>query len=310
MTKVKRQHYVPRFYLKKFTYRGLQIFAYDKLADRSFPTSIDNIANEGYFYDFSQELSNVTIETQTVEKGLAGIEAIFSKTLDEFLKVVAKKSKIKPEYRFEMAHFIAIQMLRTKEYRIEQQQLYEKGLTAVIKTMKHNDQSDYSVSVKPEFVPLQHAMTMFNPDMLNSMTQILASHIWFIGVNGTPKPFYTSDHPVVKRGHYEDPLQSYGGIASPGIEIAFPITPNYVLVLCERQAFQMYEKRENKCVILNKDNVAYYNSLQVAQSYRQIYSPKDDFTAARQMCKKFPEIREQDRPRIQVHVGDRPLSET
>ena len=63
------------------------------------------------------------------------------------------------------------------------------------------------------------------------------------------------------------------------------------------------------CVTFH-NNVAYYNSLQVAQSYRQIYSPKDDFTIARQMCKKFPEIRELDRKRIQAHVGGRPLSET
>ena len=46
------QHYVPRFYLKRFAQANDQIFVYDKFSKKSFgPTHITNVASEKNFYD-------------------------------------------------------------------------------------------------------------------------------------------------------------------------------------------------------------------------------------------------------------------
>lgn len=45
--KVKRQHYVPRFYLNYFADNKNQVWVYDKEIRKAFQTSIINIACEG-----------------------------------------------------------------------------------------------------------------------------------------------------------------------------------------------------------------------------------------------------------------------
>lgn len=81
---------------------------------------------------------------------------------------------------------------------------------------------------------------------------VLTDHIWLIGNNDTKSPLYTSDNPLVSRGHYGGT-----GLATVGIEIAFPLTPKYVLLLYERTAFQHRLGQDCQTITLNPDRVNY-----------------------------------------------------
>ena len=69
------QHYVPQFYLRGFTNAASRMFCYDKVADRSHPTSTQAAAQEPYFYEIpSGSFENVNVPVNTVEKALSVVE--------------------------------------------------------------------------------------------------------------------------------------------------------------------------------------------------------------------------------------------
>jgi hypothetical protein len=99
--KVKRQHYVPQFYLKRWArdVSNTQIWVYDKNLKKAFSNSIQSVASSNYFYDFpdvTQEQMNQMVQKieetikdemekekaleyiqgQLYEKALSKIEAI------------------------------------------------------------------------------------------------------------------------------------------------------------------------------------------------------------------------------------------
>lgn len=51
MAEYTKQHYIPQFYLKHFTFGdSAKIFCYDKLKDKSFLTTIRDTGQENLFY--------------------------------------------------------------------------------------------------------------------------------------------------------------------------------------------------------------------------------------------------------------------
>src|SRR5262249_29187099 len=126
------------------------------------------------------------------------------------------------------------------------------------------------------------------------------NHIWILGENQSDKLFYTSDNPVAMRSHGPG-----FGIDAMGIEIAFPLNPKYILILVDRRVFSPRAgKWENRLLPLTSDSVAYFNSLQVSSSYRQIYSLNNDFEVARQTCEAMPHLRKMNLPRAEVWSPD------
>jgi len=305
MPKAKKQHYVPQFYLKRFTQDGKQLFVFDKFARTTFKSNISNVASERYFYDIPHGIAAEDVDPQSVEKVLSNIEADFSNVIEDVLRTADGRERIDCDQKLAMAFFITIQILRTQEFRSLYTELVEKGAKAVLDKIVQVKMSDvspdeYRVQFNQKTASLEQAKFMFNPAILNGLVQVLNNHIWIVGTNETTQPLYTSDSPVVKRAHKKHPFVSCSGLASEGIEIAFPITPKHVLILCERTLFRHYAKWDCKSMSLDADNVTYYNCLQVFQSYRQLYCPSNEFSLAEGICNEHPEVCTPDRTRIQV----------
>jgi hypothetical protein len=303
MSRVKTQHYVPRSYLTRFTCDGRSLFVFDKIQGRTFQTGIANVACENYFYDLPEDdVTEIEVDPQAVEKLLAQIEGGFTRAVGALLEAVAKRKRrvIKRSQKRAMAYFLTIQLLRTRDHRnLIAESLEKMGEALLLKTSDYSP-DDFRVVADDEWVALFQSQFMFSPEARQSFMRALCNHIWFIGVNESEQPLYTSDSPVVRRAHYSDSLRSFSGIASPGIEIAFPLNPRCVLVLCERTAFKHFRRFDCKVMSLNQDNVTYYNSLQVYQSWRQIYCPSDKLDLAESICSEHPEICAPERNRLQV----------
>jgi hypothetical protein len=304
MTQVKRQHYVPRSYLTRFTSNGDSLCVFDKIRQKTFRTNITNVACEKYFYDIPEDSAiQVRIDPQAVEKLLAAIEGGFSFAVESLLKAVSKKKRrvIKRNQKQAMAYFLTIQLLRTRDHRnLITESLEKMGEALLLKTSDYSP-DDFRVVADEEWVTLFQSQFMFSPQARKTFMRALCQHIWFVGVNDAEQPFYTSDNPVVRKGHYRDSFRSFSGIASPGIEIAFPLSPRCILVLCGRTAFRHYRRFDCKTMSLNSDNVTYYNSLQVFQSHRQIYCSSEKLDLAERICSEHPEICVPNRNRLQVN---------
>jgi hypothetical protein len=299
--KTKNQHYVPQGYLEQFTYDGKHLFVFDKSSRRVYRTHTKNVASERYFYDFDPGTQQNFTDTQVVEHILSEREANFYNCRDELLKTIEETSRITLEQKQAMAYFIALQLARTPEYRRNSVEFVNKvgdyiaQLTPDILGMPDTIKRDYefSLNLSESEIARFHAGMMFPPDMLSDFVKVLDNHIWTIGINRTEHRFYTSDTPVVMKAH--SARRAGIGVATPGIEIVFPLTQRCVLILWERSFFIEKEKQDCQTKQLTDDEVRYYNSLQALRSYQRVFCASADFFIAEKLCERFLDICNLDR---------------
>lgn len=331
MQKVKNQHYVPRCYLRNFADRNDKdrIFIFDKVKLEVRKQRIENVASERYFYDipFRDLIERVGSEKVKKDLGLESLEEVlnteqemerhfaqkvegrFQKLLQHIISIynlVQEKSYntaliLNQKQKSELSILITIQIFRTKEFREFIIQMYERGMKAIVDKAIRLENDEYSpenvkLKLRDEVIPLKHAEHLMDNEEIIEFANILNNHIWIIGVNRTSQPFYTSDFPVVKYSH----LGGSAGYASQGVEIAFPITSNLILIMYERTHVKLMEIFENRFIIMDRDEVVFYNSKQVFQSYRQVYCLEDKFELAERICNEHPDIRDEKRERFFV----------
>ncbi|PIC78746.1 hypothetical protein CSV75_14765 [Sporosarcina sp. P18a] len=323
MSKVINQHYVPRSYLMYFANKKgseYEINVYDKETNRSFPCNIKGVASSRYFYDFptiddmkndlekkgeTEAISNLDqieeIEIQAVEKFFSDIEGDFKNKLNHIRtrytmtpNPLERNEVITESEKEALAINLAYQLVRTRDFRENFNESTDKFLQHIVDRMVKKEFPEMKPgSVKvirdKKYDGLQHASFLFNKDFLE-FPMILLNHIWTIGINETGMSFYTSDNPVVKYGHKKDAFFSNAGIASPGIEIAFPISEKLILILRDKSYFGVDAELlyGNKFIRMEEENVIFYNSLQVTQSNRQIYSSNPDFELINKMKEDNP----------------------
>ena len=299
---VKNQHYVPRFYLRNFCVSKQQIAVFDKSKKTNFKTSIDNIANENYFYD-DEYVDKHTKTKQFLEKFFHPMENKISVILPNLIKELSNNSfsMFSTKLRLEFAFYIIYQYCRTKEFREQINQSTKLFTQTVaddfIKSQGANPE-DFEIVTDDKIL---HIDFLLNNDVFDKLIEDIFDHIWIILVNESDIPFITSDHPVVKHSNISHPVLSYTGLKSPGIEIAFPLSPKYCLLLAERSYSKIFEPFEDRKMHANKDNVMFYNSLQVIQSYRYIFSSSSDFKMAEEILEDEPELQDMKRARIWIN---------
>lgn len=133
---VKQEHYVPRFYLRRFSNQN-KISVYEIEKKKFFKTNINKIACENYFYDLNYDsIKELLIEQKKIynipddvfkEKcnDVQFLEKAVSRLEDEFsvlLNIIRENSTIKQE---EIAQIIGKTLRTIKTRMIEMQ---EKGL--------------------------------------------------------------------------------------------------------------------------------------------------------------------------------------
>ncbi len=307
----KKQHLVPQSYLRRFADERGRLFVYDKVLRSRYSNTVRNVAQENGFYDLPREAfppgaEGDAVNLQAVEDVLSIYEGQFAETCAGLIDDVEAKG-IGPEQKRVMALFIAIQLLRTREARDMIVEFWNKAGQVITDVFAEARFPDAPPDLYPRFSldknteSLWHTQFMLDENTLRAMSVTLLGHIWQIGVNDTDHSFYTSDHPVVKHAHLRHPLKSMAGIGSPGIEVAFPLTPRYILTLAERTTFRSLEPQDGKALLLTADNVTWYNDLQVSGSYRQIFCPIDNFALAEEICRQRPEVCNPSRERVLVN---------
>lgn len=323
MSKVKNQHFVPQSYLKRFSVNE-QVFVYDKVTDKPpYKTNIRNVAAESYFYDIPEELFNQTKDQfppeyqdiQFVEKELSRLEAEFNSLLNNlcsrFLLTPEPYFKIalSSEYRKDLSVHLTIQNLRTRDSRRQIAEMNRTITQMLFDLNMYNEDRNYKlgeyfVELSPEQVIINQLSFMFNPENLKEFSSVLNSHIWFVGINQTNQPFYTSDAPLVRRAHMPEDIMSYSGLGSKGIELAFPISDKLIITLCERSYHKAAEPIENLFFpISDLEVIKYYNSMQIIGCERQIFCSQNKFSLIDEYKKKNPLVLKEKDYSIQVNGG-------
>lgn len=165
MSKVKKQHYVPKFYLSRWSLdsNSDQVYVYNKEHRRSYKANLKDVASSKYFYDYpklDEEQKKVFINSLKQEKKLSkkDIDEYLKLTQEQFIekafgelesynapiieKVIGKVENFKalPIHYFlkhkifdqveieELSYFIAMQHQRTEEMRMVIEQMMKHFL--------------------------------------------------------------------------------------------------------------------------------------------------------------------------------------
>lgn len=198
-----------------------------------------------------------------------------------------------------LSDFLLLQLTRTKEIRERLTSLFSAGSQAIENFIERTN-APYP---KPDLAlanEFDHDMASYLHGelllkvlpLMKSSCDALMGHIWFIGVNGSDVPFWTSDTPVIM--HHDSPSpQFWEGMSAPGIEIYFPLSQKYILVIRERVAFKDDTTKDSICVPFTEQEVMDANANQVVHCRQYVYSPSKDFAVAHEVCNQHPEICQQ-----------------
>ena len=302
----KAQHYVPQFYLHGFT-AAKKMACFDKLSGRVYLTSTGDAAQESDFYEISST-SEQTIPYNLVENLLSRLESTWAPMLAGIIQA-ADAGKLTCEQLLEFSPFLAIQWMRTKTYReIVFESAMKQGQVLVDDLVRLNfpkQEGKLKFSIKKSGMSAVQAQHIFDPNVVKKMADRLDRHIWVVGLNHSDHPFYTSDHPVVRRGNQMIGPRPGVGFDDPGVEFAFPLDSRHILLILERTHFAKWRQHDNRAVELTPGQISDYNGLQVRRSSQRLYCVNDDFDLARDICAAEPAIRDSNRPRVKV--GSTPM---
>jgi hypothetical protein len=222
---------------------------------------------------------------------------------------------VTPESRDAAAYFLALQHLRTREARDRLSQSSD-AMDRALRDTREEGTEEFKKwvddALKRQHDPKQdHARALLNPQLIAELATALYAHVWLVYAVSEKLPLYTSDHPLALHSHTPNPLRGFGA-RSFGTELQFALSPRYLLCLVERRwletaAAPMIELDGMLGGSLAPENVTFQRSLQVRDSRRFLFCSEDDFDLAREMCESYPELRDQNRARVEVVSRGRAL---
>ncbi len=272
MNKVKKQHFVPQFYLKYFMDARSNIYAFDIVKQKQFVTTTANIAHDRSFYD-NKSLEEFIGMEQAIEHALANTEA---KWAGFFRKLIATldannlSSLTRDDYK-QLADFITTQERRTPEAR--------RMIADIAKIACEELDND---------IQFQQAYLLLHEDVLK-VVEDWCDRYWIFWRNNTECSFYTSDHPVVRHWHKDQRCE----------ELFFPITPRYGVSILFQDDLRQHAEDRNIRELSDLEKVKrHYNFLIVTQCNRQVYSSGNNFDFAVELVKLNPTLTDPTRPRF------------
>lgn len=333
----KSQHYVPKFYLKNFSTENNKIHVFSKENNKKFCANISKVANESYFYKLpnipqtSKKPGRPKLteqqRKQAMEKLLSSRDGKSSKALSRFLQHIRSDKlktvrfrndnvrllEINEDLKFALSIFFVLQDFRTKEHKEIIREFYTEHLTKAYQfmteysdEMKQNndelkklgiDPKDLKVVPKDEAIDFFHLQSLLDERKILGLSKFLSNTKWSIGINNTNTPLFTSDHPLVKYNYNNTPY----GTGYSCDEIIIPLSPKYLLSMFSSifwKDMTILNNKNYRVQELKKEDVIFYNYLQVIKSYNYIFSKTSEFDMVKDYLKGNPEAKNPSRSRI------------
>lgn len=249
MSKPKKQHWVPRFYLKEFSTRESQnkkesqVWIFSKNEGDPKIVNIKDIASKRYLYSPQDTDGNRSWE---MEEKLASLEGLISQIWPSFANEYIDLNN--QSYRKIISLFIATLYLRHPKRLREQDnfqnwliKFYEKNLP---KGENGNPVACQFITSKGKFEldpsdwknysnPTQYDKEKFFVDTIQlsakEIAEVFMEKRWSV-LYSESKQFITTDNPVIISNRLIGEIKNYG-LNTKGTTITIPISPTRVLVL-------------------------------------------------------------------------------
>lgn len=264
-TSKEKQHYVPKFYLRNFSYQEnkKQIGIYNLKRQFYYETaSLKDVACKPFFYG----------KDGYVEDQLSCIENILAplikRVLEEYYLPIQKT-----EDYWNLLYFIAIMDFRNP--------VKSKGIEDAM-----NELSD-RFKLTDDYRAFQKAR-LSQPDpvirALSGITQVVKycdDLVFKLIQNKTQVPFITSDNPVIKYNQLLESKKHHGNgssIITIGIQIFIALNSKTMLMLYDPWAYKVGNRKQNIIALTNTEDVENLNLLQFLNCEETIFfdqTPKE-----------------------------------
>lgn len=285
-----RQHHVPRVYLKYFCAPDKSISVLDTKTGKIFTTGIEAAGVENNFYTLTGAEDPFCWEKSYAQS----IEPLISKVLPQIIapaNIMAHDEQyvITEEEKAELATIMIVQLLRGKQSREYERELFHKLIPEVIEETQKRFEELSSSQLKM-LQSLEQNETLFralamevslDPKRIICYSQELCKRTFIVfrcAMKGVE--FVTSDNPVMFiNSETADATPYTNGIIYPKTLLYFPLSPYLILAAYHPNSFfgklQSYDR---KLIDLrgdrNRSFIKTINRKQMEQCYGQVYSKK------------------------------------
>ena len=243
-TDVKRQHYVPEFFLESFTGPDVNLRVVDLEDGREFRTAPTNAAVQSYYNDLE-----VDGEILSTESWLSQLEGDASPILKQLIENPDHLTSLSIEEEFHLARFIAALRFRTPQFRSWMadmmtpiaDQLKEMGRKQILaiygeenglaiwETYKNQPEHMWLGESEPQ-QPAELSTYMLGE--VQGWANLLWGAPWRIGIGPPDLKLYTSDNPVAA---YQRPVREWWeGAAFASLSYYVPLSPSMLLKIERR----------------------------------------------------------------------------
>ncbi len=263
-------HYVPIFYLKNFAIQKKSNFylnCYNKKDDRIFCRNIKNIACEKNFYGTKD----------IIECNAAN--AIKKIIRNESLGILSDSEKK------DISNFASLLMVRTEHHRMMLDQMLNGVMHRITPQLQPSDNiSNY------DFKYTSDGFIEFINNSIQTLSKIIVGMKWFLIINNTDIPFWTSDNPLCLENELKPkPGFSNMGLACRCIQVHLPLNSNISLHFLHPMEFSTLPDIMD---LFDEQGSIHENFLQVYNSKRCVYSESNNFLLARQVLYVHPELKD------------------
>lgn len=301
----KKQHYVPKVYLRGFSGEDKYIYAFDKISGKSYKAVIDNICCKDNLYtvwDLNYDKGklygtrDLGIEkdffAKSVEKQLEDALSYFLDLIRWWWATKSEKPIMSTSIKDKIAQVIVSQILRMpdmQDYNNTMVQSMTGQISEVVSSMEAKNRDALLIQLKmiqvenqlnPALSQFTH--TFFNKDFFSDFCTAIANNYWTFLCSPNAE-FYTCDRPVNLCRHLEDVRPMFLGFTQEGAEVSYTINPCLALVIWDKQHFADKQEEDCTCRIATRKEIAHINTLRYVCAKRHVFSAGESFVYANYM---------------------------
>lgn len=248
----RKQHYIPKFYLRNFSINGngKQIGVFNSGTSVFIPGA--KLKTQGcspFFYGKDGKIENV----------LADIESEAAPLLMEIINTKNVPRHGSDEF-FRTLYFVTLMDLRNPT---ESTGILESG--EKLRETLH-EMSAGRIEIEPGKMMNKEEAIKIALSHVNMCYEACVDLKLKLLINNTSVPFLTSDNPVVKYNQFLEQKKWNGGMTGyglVGLQIFWPLNPNLILLFYDMATYKIGNKRDNTLLIENSQEVDQINLLQM-----------------------------------------------
>lgn len=284
MTKKKRHHYIPRFYLKRFSVnnKGKFLGLYNLNNRKFIPNApLKSQAYENFLYGEDDEIENALAEMEGI------VSQMFNYWTDE--KLLYPPPSETNGFKL-LKRFILYQAFRTPKSGSNIMEMLNQGMKTFVKEFK----PDLWESFKDGTLVHENSVLLglFRSMEYEHLLDYLECKFL---VNLSLLPLITSDAPVILYNQLMEQTDNYIGATSlvaKGLQIFYPIHPRLMICLYDSNVYDFGNGSINCCSTESIDEIHQFNGLQLINSRSQIFFDdliSEDYIL--ELCKDFEKYR-------------------